>query len=134
MKTKNLKINTKSSHKRLVKECEALWSECIKARAGYKSELSFARENLNSHHIVGKPNYLLRFSLDNGICLTGGEHIYGVHNEGRRAGFEEKIRRVRGADIYDRLRQMTWVNTKTDLAITKIYLKQKLEEFKKGQK
>ena len=104
MKTK---LNKKSAHKQLFNELEKLWSECIKARAHYKSELSGKTERLNSHHLIGKPNYLLRFSLENGICITSGEHTFGFHNEGRRRQFERRVKTIRGEDVYDKLEQMS---------------------------
>ena len=56
------------------KRCDALWSLAIKARAGQKSELSGSPKNLRAHHVFQKGNLLLRYSLDNGICLTESEH------------------------------------------------------------
>jgi len=72
-----------------MKELDTLWYDAIKKRAGYKSELSRAEGKqiggeviLGSHHIVGKANQFLRYSLDNGICLENSrEHIFGVHSK-----------------------------------------------------
>jgi len=59
----------------------ALWSEIVKANAGYVSEISGATENLNSHHIFGKSGKAkcLRYALPNGICITAGEHNFQAH-------------------------------------------------------
>jgi len=61
----------------LRKECDRLWKEAVYLRAGYKSELSGKAGKqiggdhvLNAHHIIHKPNNYLRYSLDNGICVT----------------------------------------------------------------
>jgi len=115
--------------------CERLWREIIFLRAGYRSELSgkpghqFMKGGtvLHPHHILRKPNYCLRFSLDNGICLTEWEHSRGIHGK-----HEEKYRRLiiekRGADIYDRLYLMKQ-NT-TDLYLTRLHLEQEFAKLK----
>lgn len=117
-------------HKDLKKECDLLWSETIKARAGYKSELSGKTERLNSHHLKGKNSYALRYSLENGFCCTSGEHNFGFHNTERRASFEERVKRLRGADIFERLEKLKWCKSKVDLGMIKAYLKQELGKFK----
>jgi len=129
---KTPKLNKKSYHKNLKDQCGLLWSECIKVRAGYKSEISGGTQRLNSHHLYGKNCYALRFSLENGICITWAEHNFGFHQEGSRRKFEDKVRQLRGKDIYDKLQRMNWIATSVDLHMTKIYLTKKLEEFKRG--
>ncbi len=96
------KIN-KPTHKQLKKYCDDLWSLCVKARAGFKSELSGKTEMLNAHHLRGKSNYALRYSLINGFCCTGGEHIFGFHHTGRREQYEERVKLIRGKDIFERI-------------------------------
>lgn len=114
----------------LKKQCDKLWSELIKKRAGYKSELSGRAERLHSHHIMGKPNYRLRFEVKNGICLTAGEHFYGVHNQGRQKDYEDKIRAVKGENIYEELNLLRHSNGKTDLKLVKLFLEQQLRDLK----
>jgi len=137
-KAKGLKRKYKP--KSLKKQCDDLWIECIKARAGYKSEISGKKGRqiggehiLGSHHIFGKPNYRLRYDLDNGICLTnGGEHKFGVHNQGRKEAFEKEIRKVKGKKIMEKLENISKYKTGgIDLKMIKIYLEQKLSEFKR---
>ena len=95
----------KSESAKRKKKMDTLWSDVVKARAGYKSEISGRDDGaLAAHHIFGKPNLALRYNLDNGICLLNhAEHIYGVHNQNdsvRRWQVEEAIRDVKG-DHYD---------------------------------
>jgi len=126
----------------LVAQCDDLWREIIKAKAGYRSELSGKMadpENgiyLQSHHILQKPNRRLRYELENGICITKGEHNWGAHG-GRQEEFRRKIQAIRGADIFDRLYLLK--NQKPpDMIMLKIYLTKELEKLKvethKGQK
>lgn len=111
-----------------VKELEKLWSECVKARAGYKSEYSGKTEGLNSHHIHGKPSYRLRFELDNGVCLTAGEHLYIAHHTARSEDFKKWACNLRGFDS-DKARILSNNCGGNDLFAVKIYLQQKLKEF-----
>lgn len=110
-------------------QCDKLWAEIIKARAGYQSEISGKTKGLNAHHIAGKPNLKLRYDFDNGICITGGEHIFGIHHAGREQEYREKIKRVRGADIYERLSRFSKGSYKIDLKMMKIYLTAELKKL-----
>jgi len=116
--------------------CERLWKEIVLLRTGYKSELSGKPGKqidpgnghvLHSHHILRKPNYRLRFGLENGICLTAWEHTRGIHG-----ALEEEYRRMimakRGADIYDKL--YLFKKSTCDLNLTKLYLEQELAKLK----
>lgn len=113
------------------KSVEALWSECVKARAGYKSEYSGKDQGpICSHHIFGKPNYSLRFDLDNGICITNGEHSWIAHNPNRATEFMLCASTIRKVDP-----EVMILKGKTaggcDLWAVHAYLKMKLKEFKR---
>ena len=117
---------------KLKKECDNLYREVALKRAGYKSELSGKEGRqiggehiLHVHHICRKPNYRLRFELDNAIVLTAWEHRYGIHGD-HEEEYRQWIKKVRGDDIYDRLSLLRH-EPKTDLKLVKIYLQQKKE-------
>jgi hypothetical protein len=114
------------------KRCDELWGQVIKARAGHVSELSGKTGVLHAHHIVGKPNHRLRYELDNGICITAGEHL-GIHNQGRREEYQERIERYVGAERMERIRMLKWGNVKVDLLLIELYLTQQLREFEKDK-
>jgi len=121
----------------LKKECDDLWSKIIKKRAGHKSELASVKgfcldEStgiIQAHHIAKKPNYRLRYELDNGICLTAWEHKYGIHGN-HEERYRNYIKLVRGKDIYKRMELLRRMGGSTDLTLVKIYLKKELEKFK----
>ena len=131
-----MKSHTKTGKKvNWVSLCDELWSEIIKRKAGYKSEYSGklgkkagGDEILNAHHIVGKPNYRLRYELENGICLTGGEHKFIAHHTGRQEMFRERIKQIKGKDIYDKLNALRNVTSK-DIKLTYLFLSEKLKEL-----
>lgn len=105
----------------------------MKSRAHYQSELSGNKKKLSAHHLRGKANYIMRFSLDNGFCCSSGEHYYGFHNTGRRAAFEERVKAIRGKDIFEKLEHMSRFKGKTNLFMVKVYLMQKFKEFENAK-
>ena len=102
-----VRIVGRMSHKDLKKHCDKLWAELIKKRAGYKSELSGQKDNLVAHHLLHKPNYRLRYALENGLCITKGEHFnFHYHPEFAERHYTPRIRAKRGADIFEKLESM----------------------------
>lgn len=118
-------VNKKPS----LKELHKLWADCVKARAGWRSEYSGKQGALHAHHVHGKPNYRLRFELDNGVAITSGEHKFIAHLQGRAENFKQWAMRIRkfGNEKANLLSQKTRF---VDLFLVKIYLEQKLKEFK----
>ncbi len=61
----------------IIKDLDKAWSQAVKIRAGYKCEISGMSKHqcrLNSHHIVGKRNFTLRWDLRNGLCISSSKH------------------------------------------------------------
>lgn len=100
-KRAKLKIKKRTTSQRK-HDLHEKWAKIIKHRAGWKSELSGSGGIMNAHHIARKPNYYLRFSLDNGICITQGEHKFGVHGE-RAEEYRAMIIQKIGQERWDRL-------------------------------
>ena len=137
MKKKRKPRKIKTKNKILFEYCTRKWSEIIKLRAENKSEISGKSKdhgyNLAAHHLMGKANYALRFSVSNGICLEAvQEHLYGIHNSDPdvQDHYREEIKKARGDDVFSNLRILKW-QTWTDLNIIKIYLD---DEYKKAKK
>lgn len=118
-----------SSHRKTRTALDKLWADCVKAKAGFKSEMSGKTENLHAHHINGKANLRSRYELENGICLTGGEHFFIAHHAGRQEKFKSFVKTLRGEDIFERLQLLNSYSGKTDLLAVKAYLQEKLKEF-----
>ena len=114
--------------KPLAKQCDELWSKCIHARAKGRSELSGLRGPFHAHHIMHRPNYRLRFELENGILLTAYEHFFMAHGS-RQEEFRDRIIAKIGQPKYDWLKSLRHGAQKTDLTLVKIYLKGKLKEL-----
>lgn len=128
------------AHKPIYYECEKLWNEVVKLRAGWKCELSgiFKAQGivLAGHHAFGKSTYALRFDTRGGICLENyRHHIGGVHSK------DPSVASVYHQKIMDRLKQREGDNieiillslkrdTSADLQLIKIKLKQELKEVK----
>jgi len=118
-------------HKDIKIRCDNLWAQIVKLKAGMKSEWSGKTENLHAHHLVGKSNYRLRYEIENGICLTGGEHKFIAHNPDRYETFRETVKRIRGRNIFDRLNQLRG-NNKSDIRAVELYLKCEFNKLKES--
>lgn len=121
----------------LKQECDKLWADLIKKRAGYCSEYSGKAgkqiggdEILHAHHLVGKPNLRLRYlTLENGICLTAGEHKFIAHHTGRQETFRDRVKNLRGDDIFDRLKPLRSGACKTNLNLIKLWLESEIKNL-----
>lgn len=71
--------------------------------------------------------------LDNGICLTSGEHKYIAHREGRKELFRKKVIEVRGWDIYDQFDSARKSKYIPELIDMKLFLTARLNEIKEMQ-
>jgi len=57
--------------------CDKLWSDAVKIRDGGKCVISGKRDNLNSHHLIGRSNYRFRWDIMNGVTLSPDHHTLG---------------------------------------------------------
>jgi hypothetical protein len=120
----------------LRRECDALWSELVKLRAGYRSEHSGKEGALQSHHILGKPNFKYRYCPENGYCLLRNEHLRqlcGIHNEGYREKYVTRLKEVRGQDVFERIKALCSGNERVGLPLIKVILKEQIKTIKKNQ-
>ena len=111
-----------------IAQLDRMWSEAVKLRAGMKSEYSQKDEYLNSHHIEGKGNHRLRWELDNGVCITSGEHLYIAHRQDRAADFRKWAMEKRGItedDLTIWKRQLGGI----DRFAMYLYLKQAIKKY-----
>jgi hypothetical protein len=111
-----------------VKELDALWAKAVKLRAKMKSEYNDIPGNLHAHHIIGKPTHALRWNLNNAVCVTGVQHFYVAHVQGRAQAFKEWALKKRG--VTEEQLKLTSRN-RVDLFATKLYLEQKIAELRK---
>lgn len=112
------------------KELDELWAKAVKLRDGNKSVYSGKTDRLNSHHILHKPNYRLRWALDNGITITSGEHRFVAHGGGNRSGdFQEWALNRLGKKRRKELEGMKYLTGGVDLWLVRLFLIKKIEEF-----
>jgi hypothetical protein len=122
------------------KELDKLWQDCVKARAGWKSEISGLGKDqgyvIQGHHIFHKPNYRLRWSLEFGICLTKNEHM-SYHEWEKRPFMKDREEADRQRAKFLAVRKETEDKALAfkrqtggeSLFLVKIYLEQQLKEF-----
>lgn len=63
------------------KHCDDLWRDLIKLRAGGKCERCNSTNVVQSHHIIPRTNWNLRFDERNGVALCKRHHIYWAHKD-----------------------------------------------------
>lgn len=133
-----------------IKRMDLLWSKIIKAKAEYICEISLELGKdiggdfiLEAHHINGKKNYQLRYSLLNGICLTDIQHNFHAHGNENHARtrhhpyvgrslnkrFRDNVKMLRGADVYEKLQVIKNDRTKVDLEEVEAFLKLELKKY-----
>lgn len=115
--------------KKLYQKIEELWKKAVKLRAGMKSELGGSGVQNHAHHIIGKSTYALRYSLENGICITGGEHMK-CHDPDAKVAlqYQKKCLKVRKID-YDELKLLSNQVGSVNLMEMEEHLKSKIKEF-----
>ena len=66
----------------LGKKLDEAWSLAVKKKAGYKCEVCGIGESghLNSHHIVGRRNRMVRWDVRDGVCLCVKHHRFGIES------------------------------------------------------
>jgi len=72
--------------KRLREICDQLWSLAVKIDWGCGCAMCKKREDLNSHHLIPRQHYALRYDLQNGICLCAGCHRFNPHHSPHKNG------------------------------------------------
>ena len=108
-----------------------LWAKLIKLRAGNKSEITGKTQGLHAHHLRGKPNYRLRYELENGVCCTSGEHFFGFHVAGRREKYEKIIASKRRKGLFEYLEMLGKDQSKTPLINVRLFLESELKKYGK---
>lgn len=90
------KVDTKTKIKRLKKQCDILWSQCVRTRDG-RCALCGKQDSLNAHHWVHSKaqGNRHRWDVRNGISLCYTCHIYKVHT-------------YASADISERLKEFAF--------------------------
>ena len=110
-----------------IKELDKLWAKAVKLRAGMRSEYKHISESyIAAHHIIGKPTHALRYNLDNGVCITVGQHKFVAHHAGRQDDFRRWALQKRG--VTEEQLRLTSRN-RVDMWGMKIYLEQKLKDL-----
>jgi len=91
-----MKVKTK---KNLKKQCDIAWSKKVKELSHGRCEVCGSISTLNSHHIIGRVNYALRWDLKNGMTLCSSCHKFSktsAHND--PVHFMEYFKKARPED------------------------------------
>lgn len=114
-----------------MKQLDKMWARAVKLRAGMKSEYSRKEKGLHSHHILGKTTHRLRWDLDNGVCITSGEHKFIAHGQTQVANRFREWALNRLPDKGVELEKLKWVTGGSDRFGVYLYLKKKIQEYER---
>lgn len=107
------------------KDCDLLWAKAVKAKAGHKCEHTGCnRRDLQSHHVISRTNWALRFDLENGVCLCTYHHLFWAHKDA--IGFAAFIKTKRDIPYLESKRGN---RSKLDYSAIALYLQSKIKEF-----
>jgi len=135
---KQAKQNRSIKHRAdsLEAECDQYWQQCVKLKALFRSEQSGIQailingnvDAIVGHHIYRKPNYHLRYSLDNGFCLLESEHDE-LHFEATGKEFEIRSIKLVGQERWNRLKLLKNDTSKVFLVQVREDLLKKRQEL-----
>lgn len=63
-----------------VQHLDRLWSQAVKETANFQCEVCGRLHRIQSHHIISRNKYVLRFDLSNGVCLCSRCHLMAHHD------------------------------------------------------
>lgn len=66
----------KKDNRTATKTLDTLWSKATKKLAGNKCEVCGKVDTLNSHHVIGRSNYALRWEIKNSVVLCANHHKF----------------------------------------------------------
>ncbi len=98
---------TKGPRKKLIKELDALWSNCVRKNWDNKCAWPGCKETtrLSPHHYFHKAQgNFARWSLANGVLLCFGHHIRQVHQSGNIEPIREVLIQKIGVDAFHTLK------------------------------
>ena len=128
--SKPTKKSIQQQHKKLVKQCLKLWSQCVIMRDKTCRNCN-SDYKLTSHHIRSVTNKNTMFDIENGICLCWEEcHCQQKWHPER---FQDIVIEIIGNKYYERMKRKSQVKIEysvEDLQEIKEHLTKTLEKLK----
>ena len=111
-------------NKKLKKECDIFWRDCIRERDKYKcaycgKEYPRKSRGLQAHHIFTRTRMNTRYSMANGLSLCYGHHSY-AHSHPH--DFKDWLIKEKGEKWWNELRVQANCVCKPDYKLIKLYL------------
>ena len=100
----------------LKKRLDLLWAKAVKLLAGNQCEIVTDRRcpnkggegkghGLNSHHIIGRSNFNVRWDVNNGVALCVKHHVFSIWSAHKNPfWFSQKMLDKRGKKWYNDLK------------------------------
>jgi hypothetical protein len=88
---------------------DTLWSKAVKILDNNKCVHCGSSEHLNSHHIIGRRNFAVRWEVINGVTLCPKCHVYSSKFSAHQTPtiFTDWIKEKKGLDWYDELIELS---------------------------
>ncbi len=113
-----------------VKTLDALWSEKVKELADFKCEICGKKNNLNSHHYIGRRSRITRWWLPNGICLCSGHHKLDLQSAHEHPDWFKKEMIIIRGNIWNKELNNRWNRyCKAEYKTIKEYLTGEIYEY-----
>ena len=105
------------------KQCDKLWADAVRKKAGGCCEKCGTRKYIQAHHIFPRTCFSLRYDIENGVALCRKHHLYWAHKDA--IDFYNWIKTKRNIDYLEscKMRQ-----SKNDYQAIKLYLESKFRE------
>ncbi len=120
--------------KKIKKELDTLWSKAVKLRAGGRCEICGKEYGINSHHVIGRVNYNLRWDLRNGVALCISHHKFGVFSAHENPIYFMSWFKKHRPEDYEYIKNPEFTKFKTwyisDYEEIKAKLKEELDEIR----
>lgn len=128
---KEKKKKVVSERKKLIEDCDKLWSLCIKERDKV-CRYTNSDYGLQAHHIRSRSHFSTRWLLDNGLTLSNKVHCLQKMNPEL---FQDKVIEIIGQDFYEEMKRKSQIIVNymiEDLKEIKASLQAKLKELESG--
>ena len=131
-KAKLVRTAVKTTGKITSKDCDALWTQVILARANHKCEIYGCNKtkSIQAHHIFPRTMWALRYEIINGIALCIGHHFLFPTSAHKDAiGFSAWVKTVRDIPYLESKKHN---RSKHDYQAIYLHLKNELNKITNG--
>lgn len=110
-----------------IKYCDDLWAEWVKLRDGRKCVVCTTEFELQSHHVISRTVWALRYEIDNGLTMCYYHHFVWLR---RFPTDYNKWLNEKYPGLLDKLELKRSEKARHDYTLLRIYLEAEIAKFK----